>query len=79
MAEKRKVEHIIKTKEGRIGQRRSYGNDPYPPRGSPVTRSASNPDARLCGGLRCAGLISPAGGGRQCRAAVCCPMRKLAV
>ena len=33
MAERRKVEHIIKNKDGQIGQRNSYGNDPYPPKG----------------------------------------------
>ena len=33
MAKERKVEHVIKKKDGKIGERNSYGNDPYPPRG----------------------------------------------
>ncbi|WP_051735969.1 DUF2188 domain-containing protein [Amycolatopsis rifamycinica] len=28
MAQKRHVEHIIRNKDGEIGQRNSYGNDP---------------------------------------------------
>ena len=28
MAKDRKVEHVIKNKDGQIGQRNSYGNDP---------------------------------------------------
>lgn len=28
-----RVEHIIKNKDGKIGARNSYGNDPNPPRG----------------------------------------------
>lgn len=28
MAQKRHVEHIIRNKDGQIGQRNSYGNDP---------------------------------------------------
>lgn len=27
------VEHIIQDRHGRIDQRNSYGNDPFPPRG----------------------------------------------
>ena len=27
------AEHIIKNKNGQIGKRHSYGNDPHPPRG----------------------------------------------
>lgn len=27
------VEHFIHNKDGRIGSRNSYGNDPYPPKG----------------------------------------------
>lgn len=26
-------EHIIKKRDGTIGERNSYGNDPYPPKG----------------------------------------------
>jgi hypothetical protein len=33
MAESRKTEHKIQNKEGRITERNSYGNDPFPPRG----------------------------------------------
>ena len=33
MAIGRKTEHKIQNKEGRITERNSYGNDPYPPRG----------------------------------------------
>jgi hypothetical protein len=28
MARQRRVEHIIRTKDGKIGERNSYGNDP---------------------------------------------------
>ena len=27
------VEHVVKNLDGTIGQRNSYGNDPYPPKG----------------------------------------------
>lgn len=27
------TEHLIKNKDGKIGARNSYGNDPHPPRG----------------------------------------------
>jgi Uncharacterized protein conserved in bacteria (DUF2188) len=27
------VEHFIHNRDGRIGERNSYGNDPYPPKG----------------------------------------------
>lgn len=33
MAKDRKTEHIIKKKDGTIGDRNSYGNDPHPPKG----------------------------------------------
>jgi hypothetical protein len=33
MAEKRATEHKIQNKQGRITERNSYGNDPFPPRG----------------------------------------------
>ena len=33
MAIERKTEHKIQNKEGRITERNSYGNDPFPPRG----------------------------------------------
>lgn len=33
MAQNRSVEHIIKKKDGTIGERNSYGNDPHPPKG----------------------------------------------
>ncbi len=33
MAKNRRVEHVIKKKDGKIGERNSYGNDPYPPKG----------------------------------------------
>lgn len=33
MAKNRGVEHIIKKKNGTIGERNSYGNDPNPPKG----------------------------------------------
>lgn len=31
-AKKQEVEHIIHTKDGKISQRESYGNDPFPPK-----------------------------------------------
>lgn len=31
MAKKDGVEHLIHKKDGTIGERNSYGNDPYPP------------------------------------------------
>jgi len=33
MAQSRKVEHIVRKRDGTIGYRDSYGNDPYPPKG----------------------------------------------
>jgi hypothetical protein len=33
IAEKAKVEHFIHGKDGKIQERNSYGNDPFPPRG----------------------------------------------
>jgi Uncharacterized protein conserved in bacteria (DUF2188) len=33
MAQKLHTEHKIQNKEGRITERNSYGNDPYPPKG----------------------------------------------
>ncbi len=33
MARNRRVEHVIKNKDGTIGARNSYGNDPHPPKG----------------------------------------------
>jgi uncharacterized protein DUF2188 len=33
MARDRGVEHLIHNKDGKIGERNSYGNDPFPPRG----------------------------------------------
>lgn len=33
MARDRHVEHLIHNKDGQIGERNSYGNDPFPPRG----------------------------------------------
>jgi hypothetical protein len=33
MARERKTEHIIKKQDGTIGERNSYGHDPYPPKG----------------------------------------------
>ncbi|OLL11909.1 hypothetical protein BKH17_08495 [Actinomyces oris] len=33
MAQKLRSEHIIKKRDGTIGERNSYGNDPYPPKG----------------------------------------------
>lgn len=32
-ARREKTEHIIHNRDGRIGERNSYGNDPYPPKG----------------------------------------------
>jgi Uncharacterized protein conserved in bacteria (DUF2188) len=32
-AKREGVEHLIHNKDGRIGERNSYGNDPFPPRG----------------------------------------------
>lgn len=32
-ARREKTEHIIHKKDGTIGERNSYGNDPYPPKG----------------------------------------------
>lgn len=33
LAKRDRVEHLIHNKDGNIGQRNSYGNDPYPPKG----------------------------------------------
>lgn len=33
MAVDRGAEHVIKNKDGRIGEKNSYGNDPHPPKG----------------------------------------------
>lgn len=33
MAQKLHSEHIIKKRDGTIGERNSYGNDPHPPKG----------------------------------------------
>lgn len=33
MAEGKNVEHFIHGKDGKIQERNSYGNDPFPPRG----------------------------------------------
>ncbi len=33
MAKSRGVEHIIRNKDGEIGERNSYGKDPFPPKG----------------------------------------------
>jgi hypothetical protein len=33
MARDRRVEHLIHNLDGTIGERNSYGNDPFPPRG----------------------------------------------
>lgn len=33
MAQARKTEHIVKNKDGTVGGRQSYGNDPHPPKG----------------------------------------------
>ena len=32
-AERRQTEHISHRRDGTIGERRSYGGDPYPPKG----------------------------------------------
>lgn len=32
-AKRENVEHIVHNKDGKIGPRSSYGNDPYPPKG----------------------------------------------
>lgn len=32
-ARREETEHLIHRKDGTIGERNSYGNDPYPPRG----------------------------------------------
>lgn len=32
-AKKDEVEHLIHRKDGSIGERNSYGNDPHPPKG----------------------------------------------
>ena len=33
LAMRKKSELVIHTQDGKIGERRSYGNDPFPPRG----------------------------------------------
>lgn len=33
LAEKSNAEHLIHRKDGTIGERNSYGGDPFPPRG----------------------------------------------
>jgi hypothetical protein len=33
MAKRDRVEHLIHRRNGTIGERNSYGHDPYPPRG----------------------------------------------
>lgn len=33
MARKHQAEHVIKKKDGTIGEKNSYGNDPHPPKG----------------------------------------------
>lgn len=33
MARERGAEHVIKRKDGTIGEKNSYGNDPHPPKG----------------------------------------------
>ena len=33
IAEREGVEHLIHGRDGRIRERNSYGNDPYPPKG----------------------------------------------
>jgi hypothetical protein len=33
VAKKKRVEHLIHGKKGKIQSRNSYGNDPFPPRG----------------------------------------------
>jgi len=32
-AQSAKTEHVVLKKDGRIGERNSYGNDPFPPKG----------------------------------------------
>ena len=32
-AKREKTEHVILKKDGKIGERNSYGNDPHPPKG----------------------------------------------
>ena len=32
-AERRETEHVSHRRDGTIGERRSYGNDPHPPKG----------------------------------------------
>ena len=32
-AERERTEHLIHKKDGTIGERNSYGSDPYPPKG----------------------------------------------
>lgn len=33
MAQARHVEHTIRNRDGTIGEKNSYGHDPYPPKG----------------------------------------------
>ncbi|MFI7744110.1 DUF2188 domain-containing protein [Kocuria rhizosphaericola] len=33
MAVDRSAEHVIKNRDGRIGEKNSYGKDPHPPKG----------------------------------------------
>lgn len=33
MAQERRVEHTIRRLDGTIGEKNSYGHDPYPPKG----------------------------------------------
>ena len=32
-AKREGTEHVVHKRDGRIGERNSYGNDPYPPKG----------------------------------------------
>lgn len=32
-AKREKTEHVIHKRDGKIGEKNSYGNDPYPPKG----------------------------------------------
>ncbi len=32
-ARRENTEHVVHNKDGRIGERNSYGNDPHPPKG----------------------------------------------
>jgi hypothetical protein len=32
-AKRERVEHVIHRRDGKIGEKNSYGNDPYPPKG----------------------------------------------